>query len=364
MASINHVLAVGKVTGLDSRLKYSLKKFIAGGDNGEVYLAERDDGKQFAVKVCQPDQLGTGKRNLKPEIDRLAILSKNGGHRNVIQMEEEANFFPGHVRNQLCYSMEKCDITLQDLMDGPQISELAFTEICYQAFSGLAFVHSKNIVHRDLRNPGNILLQWDGQRARVVLVDFGNGKEMTQQHPQSYVIDFDARRLAFALLKLIRRRCLSDPSTVNPPKLLPSASDWDFLYDTMNIPDSDKKDFSRAISLTCCVCRIPGFNEVALREIITHDREWWTKLTLHHPKRAAYIHLIFEFLSQTPGPDGTKISSDLCNILGDALGFTDLQGKEAATLENRLETLCRTSKMSTHDALMEHLTNVLPSKKS
>ena len=357
MALISQVLAKGQVTGLSSQQKYSLRRFLAGGDNGEVYVAEREDGKEFAVKVCKPDPRRIGIFNLKNEIDRLVTLSEGSAHRNVICFKEQAIFSPEILREKLCYAMEKCDITAKNLMDGPQISELAFTEICFQAFSGLAFVHSKDIVHRDIRNPGNILLQWDGQSARVVIADFGNAKQII--HRISYEFDLDARQLASGLLKLIRRRCLSDPTNFDPPMQLPSTLDWDFLYDTLNIPDSDEKDFARAISLVCCVSWIPGFNESEIRKqlALVEDRDWWPKFLLCHPKQASYIKVILEFLSQSHGPDGTKIPTDLFSILSDALAFTDLQRRETAVIEQRLAKLSATSITNTHQALLEHLTN-------
>jgi eukaryotic-like serine/threonine-protein kinase len=51
--------------------------------------------------------------------------------------------------------------------------------MCLQVCRGLAFVHGKGLVHRDIK-AGNVMRQADG---RIVLVDFGLGRKSTRTTP-------------------------------------------------------------------------------------------------------------------------------------------------------------------------------------
>ena len=351
MASQDQVVAQGQVKGMISGKKYSLKRFLAGGGCGEVYLAEREDGQNFAIKCCRG---GITKNILEREANTLRNIEESGGHRNVIHLEEFGRFSPSPLRDQLCFVMDKCDITLRDLFNGPAMTELALTEVCFQAFSGLGFVHSCGIAHKDLGNPANTLLKCDGKRARVVLADFGCATKIAPE--QHYQLDLDTRRLAVVLLNLIRRRTLGDPTTVDPPNPMPKLEDWSFLHSVCGIPPSHKDEFDKAIRLVCCVSNLPGLNEYELRQKITQNRNWWTEYIANNPRQAVYIDLVLKELSKRPGTNGIAFSADLCSILAEALGFADENRKQSSAIALRLEMLPNSRKRSMRRLLLEHMT--------
>ena len=71
--------------------------------------------------------------------------------------------------------MELCDGSLQDLIDenkGKYIPEKDILDAFAQICRGLAYIHEKGVVHRDLK-PGNILFKNLGDRKIWKISDFG-----------------------------------------------------------------------------------------------------------------------------------------------------------------------------------------------
>lgn len=136
---------------------------LGDGAFGKVYKARhRESNILAAAKICElkgEDDL----EDFTVEIDILVECK----HQNIVDLKE-AFFFEG----KLWMLIEFCEagavdgimIDLEKPLTEPQIRYL-----CHEICEGLRFLHSKKVIHRDLK-AGNVLLTLDGD---VKIADFG-----------------------------------------------------------------------------------------------------------------------------------------------------------------------------------------------
>ena len=161
---------------------YELIKCLGSGTFGEVYLTENEKNhKQFATKVIPTSFLK--RPELKKYIDSEIKIMKQLDHENTIKLHE---FF--QTNNNLYFIMEYINGgTLSDylssykLKTGKPFSQKMIQHFVKQIVQGLIYIHSKNIIHRDLKLD-NILLSFPSKipkenreysQATVKIIDFG-----------------------------------------------------------------------------------------------------------------------------------------------------------------------------------------------
>jgi len=165
-------LAVDRV--LDQR--YRVLEPLGVGGSAQVYLA-RDESlhRDVAVKVLDPQAAGDqGLRKLfVREAQALAKLS----HPNVVGVHDvgEVDGLPYIVMEHLPGHSLKQRID----RDGP-LSVSEAVRLAVEIASGLAFAHSRGIIHADLK-PSNVLLDEDGH---AKIADFGIAR-MPQEDAQT-----------------------------------------------------------------------------------------------------------------------------------------------------------------------------------
>jgi serine/threonine protein kinase len=185
---------MGPLAGSTRRipLRYKLGPLLGRGAFGSVYLGLNEvNGELFAVKKIQldPNQANTRFHidTLQGEIKLLSRIQ----HQNVVQylgsdVERQANilnifleYVPGMCYNPqgnlFCVQLIKFHFwdvggSLQHMLSkfGP-LSERVVWLYAKQILQGLQFLHSRGIVHRDIKS-ANILVDSAG---RVRLSDFG-----------------------------------------------------------------------------------------------------------------------------------------------------------------------------------------------
>ena len=144
---------------------YELVSVLGSGGMGVVYLA-RDTRlhRKAAVKLLRNASEGAAAERFMREARAVASLD----HPNICTLFE-VGVDQGHEFLAMQY-VEGCTLAAR-LKEGP----LPFDEalrIGIELTSALAYAHSKQILHRDLK-PQNVMLQPDG---RVTLLDFGLAK--------------------------------------------------------------------------------------------------------------------------------------------------------------------------------------------
>ena len=163
--------------------RYRIIEYIAKGGFGKTYLAEDTQlpakdkcvVKQLFPSVDDPNFIEIARRLFKTEAQTLNSL---GVHDRIPQLlayfEESEKFYlvqqyiEGHTLNQ-------------ELISGQPWSEERVIELLQDCLNILDFVHSKGVIHRDVKPDNLIRRQSDN---KLVLVDFGTVKEVIAEQTQ------------------------------------------------------------------------------------------------------------------------------------------------------------------------------------
>ena len=147
-------------------------RVLGTGMSGQVVLGVRSDGSLMAVKVMDigniPDQKAI--QSLCNEVDILAKYSHENivdyyGH-HVDNERKELHIFMEYVSNGSLGGLVRS-------MDEP-LSERAAAEYTAQILAGVAYLHSNQVMHRDIKGD-NILMHQD---ATIKISDFGMSKSL------------------------------------------------------------------------------------------------------------------------------------------------------------------------------------------
>ena len=153
---------------------YKLEKFIGSGAYGEVWTAtDLKTSRRVAVKFYTR-RSGAGVQQLMREVEKLLAVTSDA--RYVVQL-----FDVGWDSDPPYYVMDYIENgSLEDrLKSGNQIPASEAIELFQEVATGMQQLHSKGILHCDLK-PGNVLLDQDNN-PRVA--DFGQSRLKTDQTP-------------------------------------------------------------------------------------------------------------------------------------------------------------------------------------
>jgi eukaryotic-like serine/threonine-protein kinase len=161
------------------RNRYRIEKALAAGGFGETYLAidlDYPGQRQVVVKHLKPASRDPGtlqiaRRLFESEAQVLAELGETSDRLPALYayFEEQGEFYlvQEFIAGQ----------TLTAELAGRQLSEAQTIEVLQEVLAGLAVVHGKNKIHRDLK-PDNIMRR--AKDGKLVLIDFGAVKEVRQ----------------------------------------------------------------------------------------------------------------------------------------------------------------------------------------
>lgn len=147
--------------------RYNLARKIGEGTLGSVYIAESKKGGTYAVKIISKQG-----RHLPQEadVDYLRMLK----HERIVEymyIIEPSGTNDIHI---LMEYMQSGSLKEYIERNGAMYHELvkAYTK---QILEGLDFLHSKNIIHQDLK-PANLLLKNTHRERLIKIADFGSSR--------------------------------------------------------------------------------------------------------------------------------------------------------------------------------------------
>jgi serine/threonine protein kinase len=145
--------------------RYDLQERIGRGAMGTVYRArDRESGREVALKRMSAEL--SGDPELIERFRREALAAADLDHPNITDVYDFGEF-----DGRLYMAMELLQgDDLKDLIEQQRLGDLAWKlYVMERVASGIAFVHARQLVHRDLK-PGNIHVQPDGSPK---IMDFG-----------------------------------------------------------------------------------------------------------------------------------------------------------------------------------------------
>lgn len=136
------------------------------GGYAEVYLAKHAISNQL-VSIKKTDLHNFSTEELY-NISREAVYLSTLIHKNIIKI------INSYTYNDCLYNVmeyaEGGELS-QLLMDDKPIAEDKIKSYFFQIINAVKFIHSKNVIHRDLK-PNNILF-FDKEQTQIVIIDFG-----------------------------------------------------------------------------------------------------------------------------------------------------------------------------------------------
>lgn len=150
--------------------KYRLTSFVGAGSFGAVFQAEetilgRTAGYPVIKLIRSLDE------DLQRDLDELIAL-RSLQHPNIVQGLAVGHFSSVDA-TMLYVAMERADGSLQDRLSDGLLTSAEAISLAKDVASGLAFLHSKKRVHRDVK-PANILRFGESWR----IADFGLVREI------------------------------------------------------------------------------------------------------------------------------------------------------------------------------------------
>jgi len=152
---------------------YTLVEKLGQGSYATVYKAHhKSNGGDYAVKVISREKIGSAK--LQMNLEQEISIMKEINHENVVRL-----FGTFTSKNNIYLVLEFCgggDLQLF-IRKNKRLEESVARRFLIQLARGLHFLHSKNIIHRDIK-PQNLLLSEFSPNATIKFADFGFAKHL------------------------------------------------------------------------------------------------------------------------------------------------------------------------------------------
>eukprot|EP01063_Lacrimia_lanifica_P011284 TRINITY_DN1809_c1_g1_i1.p1 TRINITY_DN1809_c1_g1~~TRINITY_DN1809_c1_g1_i1.p1 ORF type:complete len:391 (+),score=184.45 TRINITY_DN1809_c1_g1_i1:135-1307(+) len=163
--------------------KYDMYKTVGTGAYGIVCSAvDTSTSEKVAIKKIGKvfDDLVDGKRILR-EIKLLSFLN----HENIISIKDLLRPIDRDTFEDIYFASELMDTDLHQIIRSKQkLTDEHHQYFIYQALRALKYIHSANVLHRDLK-PGNLLVNGN---CDLLICDFGLARGYAKNELTDYVV--------------------------------------------------------------------------------------------------------------------------------------------------------------------------------
>ncbi|KAG7699577.1 hypothetical protein KL930_001791 [Ogataea haglerorum] len=179
---------------LDSR--YHIISVLGKGSYGTVCSAVDMQSKdKVSIAIKKVSNIFNKEVLLKRAVRELKLMSYFKGHKNIINLVDLDIVYMKPYDGLYCFQ-ELVDYDLAKVIHSSvQFSEFHIQCFLYQILCGLKYIHSADVIHRDLK-PGNILVTSQGV---LKICDFGLARGISEQymnknHRSSNITNYVATR--------------------------------------------------------------------------------------------------------------------------------------------------------------------------
>ncbi|KAK4188060.1 kinase-like domain-containing protein [Podospora australis] len=180
--------------------RYTVTKELGQGAYGIVCAATNNQtGEGVAIKKVT--NVFSKKILAKRALREIKLLQHFRGHRNITCLYDmdiprpdsfnETYLYEGADKYLMMTELMECDLAAI-IRSGQPLTDAHFQSFIYQILCGLKYIHSANVLHRDLK-PGNLLVNAD---CELKICDFGlaRGFSIDPEENAGYMTEYVATR--------------------------------------------------------------------------------------------------------------------------------------------------------------------------
>ncbi len=159
---------------------YKVSKDLGTGSSTQIIEATLKKYTKTERTAGVAIKLYDGKAEIPPDLKKEAMILGQLDHPNIIRLFEVVK-----VGSNRSLVLELC--TGGPLLDRVPFKETQASHIMRQLMSAVSYMHSKNIIHRDI-DCSNIMFRTKDEDSDIKLIDFGSATdlEMVPNHPGAF----------------------------------------------------------------------------------------------------------------------------------------------------------------------------------
>ncbi|KAK0672441.1 kinase-like domain-containing protein [Cercophora samala] len=171
--------------------RYTVTKELGQGAYGIVCAAVNNQTNE-GVAIKKVTNVFSKKILAKRALREIKLLQHFRGHRNITCLYDMDIPRPDSFNETYLYEeLMECDLAAI-IRSGQPLTDAHFQSFIYQILCGLKYIHSANVLHRDLK-PGNLLVNAD---CELKICDFGlaRGFSVDPEENAGYMTEYVATR--------------------------------------------------------------------------------------------------------------------------------------------------------------------------